>query len=66
MLRRAGGSPTRDNIRQAAESVNGLDIGLRERVTFTATQHQALNRVYFTTVKEGEFVPLESWEGWRR
>ena len=66
VLRRAGDSPQRDQILRAAESVNDIDIGLDERVSFTHTRHQALDRVYFTTVKDGKFVPLTSWEGWRQ
>jgi branched-chain amino acid transport system substrate-binding protein len=66
VLRRAGDSPSGEQIRRAAESVRNFEIGLPERVTFTATRHQALNRVYFTTVKNGEWVPLTSWEVWRR
>jgi ABC-type branched-subunit amino acid transport system substrate-binding protein len=66
VLRRAGYPLTGDQLRRGAESVHDFDIGLPERVTFTATRHQALNRVYFTTVKNGEFVPLTSWESWRK
>jgi ABC-type branched-subunit amino acid transport system substrate-binding protein len=66
VLRHAGRPLNGDQLRRAAESVHDFDIGLPERVTFTATRHQALNRVYFTTVKNGEFVPLTSFEGWRR
>ncbi len=66
VLRRAGNPPQRDQIRRAAESVNDVDIGLHERVSFTPARHQALNRVYFTTVKDGKFVPLTTWEGWRQ
>jgi hypothetical protein len=66
VLRRGGYPLQGDQIRVAAESVHDFDIGLPERVTFTATRHQALNRVYFTTVKNGEFVPLTSWEAWRK
>jgi ABC-type branched-subunit amino acid transport system substrate-binding protein len=66
VLRRAGYPLKGDQLRRTAESVHDFDIGLPERVTFTATRHQALNRVYFTTVKNGEFVPLTSWEVWRK
>ena len=66
VLRRAGYPLTGDQLRRAAESVHDFDIGLPERVTFTATRHQALDRVYFTTVKNGQFVPLTSWESWRK
>jgi ABC-type branched-subunit amino acid transport system substrate-binding protein len=63
---RVADSANGDQIRRAAESLHDFDIGLPEHVTFTATRHQALNRVYFTTVKNGEFEPLASWEVWRR
>jgi hypothetical protein len=66
VLRLAGYPLQGDQLRRAAESVHDFDIGLPERVTFTATRHQASDRVYFTTVKSGQFVPLTSWEGWRQ
>ena len=66
VLRRAGYPLGGDQIRRAAESMHDFDIGLPERVTFTATRHQALDRIYFTTIKNGEFVPLTSWEAWRK
>jgi len=66
VLRRAGDRPTRDQIRRAAESGINFDIGLREPVSFNPTRHQAMNHVYFTTVENDQFVPLTSWEVWRR
>jgi branched-chain amino acid transport system substrate-binding protein len=66
VVRRAGDSPTGDQIQRAAESLDDFDIGLPEHVRFSATRHQALNRVYPTTVKDGEFLPLTSWDAWRQ
>ena len=66
VLRRAGDTPTRDQIRRAAESGMSFNIGLREPVSFNPTRHQAMNHVYFTTVENDQFVPLTSWEVWRR
>jgi len=37
-------------------------------VSFGPDKHQGLNKVYFTTVKDGKFVPMleEQWQAWRK
>ena len=53
----------RDQIGHAIETMGKIDIGLLEPVEFAPGKHQALNTVYFTTVKDGRFVPIrdDSW-----
>ncbi|MGH7287623.1 MAG: ABC transporter substrate-binding protein [Myxococcota bacterium] len=58
VLRRAGGSRSPARLRRAAEGIRDLDLGIGAPVGFTAHDHQALHRVYLTTVEEGRFVPL--------
>lgn len=58
VLRRAGGSHSPARLRQAAEGIRDLDLGIGTPVGFTAHDHQGLHRVYLTTVEEGRFVPL--------
>jgi hypothetical protein len=33
-------------------------------VSFGPDDHQGLKRIYFTTVKDGVFVPVRDWTGW--
>lgn len=52
----------------AAESVRDMDLGIDVPVSFGPDRHQGLDRVYFTTVEEGAFVPVgvAHWEAWRQ
>lgn len=52
----------------AAESLKDVDLGIDVTVSFGPDRHQGLNRVYFTTVQDGKFVPIseEQWESWRK
>lgn len=52
----------------AAESLREIDLGIEAPVSFSRDRHQGQNHVYFTTVRDGSFVPLteEQWETWRK
>lgn len=52
----------------AAESLAYLDLGINAPVSFGPGKHQGLNKVYFTTVRDGAFVPVreEDWAAWRK
>lgn len=52
----------------AAESLKDVDLGIDVTVSYSYGNHRGLNRVYFTTVKDGKFVPMreEQWELWRK
>jgi branched-chain amino acid transport system substrate-binding protein len=56
----------RKGIKQAAESIEDLDLGMGVPVFFRGDRHQASDRVYYTVVRDGHFMALESWERWRR
>lgn len=53
---------------RAAESVKDLDIGIDAPVNLNPSRHQGLDRVYFTTVRGGKFVPIdeEHWRSWQK
>lgn len=52
----------------AAESLEEVDIGIDVPVSFGKDRHQGLDKVYFTTVEDGRFVPMtkEQWDQWQR
>lgn len=52
----------------AAESLHDIDLGIKTNVSFSPDNHQGLDRVYFTTVRDGSFVHVveEQWEAWRK
>jgi len=60
-------APT-SGMRWAAEFIRDADLGIDAPVNFSPGNHQGLDRVYFTTVRDGKFVPLneELWQSWRK
>jgi ABC-type branched-subunit amino acid transport system substrate-binding protein len=55
-------------LRAAAESLSEVDIGIDVPLRFGPARHQGLDRVYFTTVRDGKFVPMDErqWRAWQR
>jgi hypothetical protein len=48
------------------EKLDHFDLGIDVPVSFGPGQHQGLNRVYFTRVEGGRFVPIEDLKQWAR
>ena len=61
VLRRLGTGPTREGLEQAVFTVQDLDLGLGERVSFGPNRRQGLQTVYYTVVDGDRFVTLEDW-----
>jgi ABC-type branched-subunit amino acid transport system substrate-binding protein len=63
-------SLTRPGIAEAAERLTDFSLGLGhdQEVSFRRGQHQGLQRIYFTVVRNGKFVALadEQWKEWQR
>lgn len=66
ILRRADDPTNVRDLRIAAKSVRGVDLGVDAPVSFSGEDHDGLEKVYFTTVEDGEPVPLRDWSRWRR
>jgi ABC-type branched-subunit amino acid transport system substrate-binding protein len=66
ILEKMGPPFERKRLKQAAESITHFDIGIGVAVSFGAERHQAIDRVYFTVVRNGRFEPLQDWKRWRR
>jgi branched-chain amino acid transport system substrate-binding protein len=62
ILRRLGETPDRARIKEVVEQIVDLDLGIETRVSFAPHRHQGLDRVYYTTVQDGRFVPMTQWE----
>ncbi len=65
VVRRMGGTPTRRAVRDAAEGIRNLDLGIGTTLSFGPQQHDGLTAVYYTTLRDGRFVPLTSWDHWK-
>ncbi len=57
-LKRAGKDLDREKFIRAIESIQDLDLGIDNPLSFSATDHQGLERVYFTHLQNGKFVWL--------
>jgi len=60
-LRRAGEDLTREGFISAIEKIKDLDIGVGEKITYGKFDHQGLNNVYYSIVKNGKEVALTDW-----
>jgi ABC-type branched-subunit amino acid transport system substrate-binding protein len=61
ILRKTPVKLTRKSFIKAAESAKGLDMGMGAKLSFSPTNHQASNQVFFTTVQNGQWAPLDDW-----
>lgn len=66
ILRRADDPMNVPDLRSAAVSVRGVDLGIDTSVSYSNRDHNGLEKVYFTTVVDGRFVPLEDWSRWAK
>jgi branched-chain amino acid transport system substrate-binding protein len=57
-LKRAGPALDRERFIDAIESIHEFDLGIDNPLAFSPTDHQGLERVYFTIIKDGRFVWL--------
>ncbi len=62
ILRRLGARPTRNHLEYAVFSIKDFDLGVGVPVSFSANRRQGQNRVYYTVVDGGRFVPLSDWK----
>ena len=62
ILDRLGDRPERAALEDAIFSISDFDLGIGELVSFGPERRQGLQKVYYTVVDEGRFVPLDSWK----
>lgn len=55
-IRRAGRELNRETFINAIESIHELDLGIANLLSFSPSDHQGLERVYFTYLQDGKFV----------
>ena len=66
ILEKMGPPFDRKRLKQAAESMDALDLGIGVPISFGKDRHQAIDRVYYTEVQDGRFEPLTDWNRWRK
>ncbi|WP_420645541.1 ABC transporter substrate-binding protein [Candidatus Leptofilum sp.] len=62
ILKQLGTNPTREQIPAAVESIQAFDLGIDVPVSFGPDRHQGLDVVYYTTIEDGQIVPLVEWQ----
>jgi hypothetical protein len=40
------------------------DLGIGTLLDYSPGDHQGLQRVYFTTIKQGRLLPMADWDRW--
>jgi branched-chain amino acid transport system substrate-binding protein len=61
ILNRLSDTPDQAGVTDAVFSIQDYDLGIDEKVTFGPNRRQGLDRIYYTIVKKGRFVPLDDW-----
>jgi branched-chain amino acid transport system substrate-binding protein len=64
ILNRLGNHPLRSQITATVESIHDFDLGMGQPVSFATQRNQGSDAVYYTTVKDGHFVPIYDWKEW--
>jgi len=60
-LKRAGGDLSREGFINSIESIRDMSLGLDINIAFSASDHQGLDRVYFTRLENGQFSLIKDW-----
>jgi len=61
-LKRAGKDLNRERFIDAIESIQNYSLGIANTLTFSPTDHQGLERVYFTRIHNKKFVLVTDWQ----
>lgn len=62
ILKRAPKDLSRENFVETLESATDLDIGLGHRISFGKNRHQALDAVFYTTIKNEKYILVSDWK----
>ncbi len=61
ILNRLGDRPVRAQIAPVVRSIQNFDLGMGGSISFGSQRNQGSDAVYYTTVREGRFVPIHDW-----
>ena len=60
-LERAGRNLTRESFLDAINSMDDFRVGPQVRLSFSPRDHQGMETIYFTKLKQGRFELLPDW-----
>src|SRR5262249_23303282 len=61
-----GPVPSKSRIKETVENIRQFDLGIGEPISFGPKRHQGSDRVYYTTLENGRFVPVVNWDQWTK
>jgi ABC-type branched-subunit amino acid transport system substrate-binding protein len=61
-----GPVPRKSRIKETVENLRQFDLGIGEPISFGPKRHQGSDRVYYTTLDNGRFVPVANWARWAK
>lgn len=61
-LERSGHYPTREKLIKSLESIKKYSVDIAATIDFSPQNHQGMNRVYLTYIKDGKFVFFNDWQ----
>ena len=62
ILDRLGDAPSRERLEEAVFTIRDFDLGIGESISFSPERRQGMQRLYYTVVDEGRFIPLHDWQ----
>jgi branched-chain amino acid transport system substrate-binding protein len=65
-LNRTGRDLTREKLIDAIEGIQQFSLGIANPLSYSPSNHQGLQRVYFTQVRDGRLVLVTNWEQIKR
>jgi branched-chain amino acid transport system substrate-binding protein len=66
ILKRMGENVTSSRIKEVTERIKNLDLGMGTPISFGPDKHQGSEKIYYTTLSDGRFVPITDWGRWRQ
>ncbi|MCJ7603053.1 MAG: ABC transporter substrate-binding protein, partial [Desulfobulbaceae bacterium] len=57
--RNGADDPDRERLVRTIEDMHEFDIGIGEKVNFSRTDHQGLDKIYFTRIEDGKIIYLQ-------
>ncbi len=55
VLEKAGKNLTKESILTSANGLKDFDLGIQDKISFSPTDHQGMEKVYLTRIKNGKF-----------
>ncbi|MBF0412687.1 MAG: ABC transporter substrate-binding protein [Desulfamplus sp.] len=62
ILNKLGKDVTREGFIKTAESLTDIDLGIGANLSYSVEDHQGLDNVYFTILKNGKYETITDWK----